>query len=145
MARIDVSRHIERPIADVWAAIADLGTHPVWMRDARSLEFTTEQRTGVGTRMEVETRVGPLRTTDVMEVVGWDDGRSIEVVHEGVVSGRGVLATVPEGSGTLVTWQEALHFPWWLGDGFTALLARPVLSRIWAGNLKRLEESINSP
>ncbi len=95
--------------------------------------------------MEVETVVGPLRTKDIMEVVGWEEGRSIEVVHEGVVTGRGTLSAEPDGTGTRVGWVEELRFPWWLGDGVTAWLARPVLAAIWRGNLERLEESVSAP
>lgn len=134
------------PHAAVWAALSDLGSHDTWMRDAKSIEFHTAQTAGIGTRMDVLTSVGPFRTTDVMEVVGWTEGESIEVVHEGVVTGRGLLSVEPETStSTLVSWDEILVFPWWLGGGVTAWFARPVLSAIWRGNLKRLEELASSP
>jgi hypothetical protein len=128
----------------VWRAIADLGSHAEWMRDARSIVFQGKQRTGVGTRMEVETVVGPLRTIDLMEVVGWDEGRSIEVEHRGMVKGRGVLSVSGSGGHTRVSWVEELAFPWWLGGEVTAWLARPVLAAMWRGNLRRLEESLSS-
>lgn len=126
--------------------MADLGSYVEWMRDAHSIVFGTAQRAGIGTRMEVETRVGPLRTLDVMEVTGWDEGHSIEVAHKGLVRGRGKLAATPkEGDRTLVSWEEGLAFPWWLGGGLTAWLARPVLAAIWRGNLRRLDEMLTSP
>jgi hypothetical protein len=115
------------------------------MKDARWVVFIGDQRRGRGTRMEVKTVVGPFRTLDVMEVVGWDEGRSIEVAHQGLVEGRGVLAATHHGDGTLLSWVETLTFPWWLGGSFTAWLARPVLASIWRGNLKRLEETLSSP
>jgi hypothetical protein len=145
MARIRVSRAMGTPHEVVWAALADLGSHDQWMRDAESIVFVTEQRTGVGTRMEVETVVGPLRTLDKMEVVGWDEGRAIEVVHEGLVTGRGTLGAIRNGDGTIVSWEETLSFPWFLGGPVTAFFAKPVLAAIWRGNLKRLEESLSSP
>lgn len=128
----------------VWAALADLGAHADWMRDAESIVFLTDQRKGVGTRMEVETVVGPLRTLDKMEVVGWEEGRSIEVVHTGLVTGRGTLAATSRADGTLVSWDETLTFPWYLGGPVTAFLAKPVLGSIWKGNLERLEASLSS-
>jgi len=127
----------------VWAALADLGSHAVWMSDAESIVFVTDQRHGVGTRMEVETVVGFLRTIDEMEVVGWDEGRSIEVIHVGLVTGRGTLGVEPRAEDTLVTWDETLAFPWWLGGRVTAWLSRPVLGAIWRGNLRRLEETLS--
>lgn len=92
--------------------------------------------------MEVLTVIGPLRTTDVMEVIGWDEGRSIDVRHEGLVTGEGRLQAEPVDEGTLVTWVETLRFPWWLGGPLTSWLAAPVLALVWRGNLRRLEETL---
>ena len=133
------------PRQRVWDAVADLASHPVWMRDARSLDFVGEQRRGAGTRMRVTTRVGPLRTVDVMEVVGWDEGTSIDVAHQGLVRGRGSLSVRGNDAGVAVTWVEDLTFPWWLGAGLTAWLVRPFLAAIWGGNLERLERWLRSP
>jgi len=144
MARIAVSRSMPQSQQQVWHALSDLASHARWMRDAESIVFITDQRSGVGTKMEVETVIGPLRTLDVMEVVGWDEGRSIEVVHTGLVEGRGVLSATPHGEATTVDWVETLTFPWWLGGPVTAWLARPVLAAVWRGNLRRLEESLSA-
>lgn len=95
--------------------------------------------------MEVETVIGPFRTVDMMEVVGWDEGRSIEVVHTGLIEGRGTLSAVADGDGTIVSWDETIDFPWWLGGLITSSLARPILARVWSGNLRRLEETLSSP
>lgn len=145
MTRIAVTRAIPVPHHRVWQAVADLGSHSRWMRDARSIVFVGDEREGVGTRMEVATVVGPFRTTDIIEVVGWEEGRSIEVAHSGLVKGVGTLQVTPDVDGALVTWIEDLTFPWWLGGRLTAWLARPFLTRIWRGNLERLESSINDP
>ena len=145
MTRIVVTRTMAVSHQRVWDAIADLGSHFEWMRDAGSVVFVGEQRRGVGTRMRVRTRVGPLRTIDVMEVVGWEEGTSIDVAHQGLVRGRGSLSAKPEGGNTVVTWVEELSFPWWLGGELTAWLARPLLAAVWRGNLERLEASLSFP
>lgn len=137
--RVDASRD------RVWAELSDLASHPEWMKDAESITFTSEQTGGVGTSMEVLTRVGPLRTTDIMEVTGWTEGESIEIAHYGVVKGRGKLEVTPDGDSCLVSWTEELFFPWWVGGLITAALARPVMTRIWAGNLRGLAARVNSP
>ncbi len=142
MARVAVSRQIPIAHERVWHALADLQAHTGWMRDALSIEITSQSQRGVGTRMEVLTVIGPLRTTDVMEVVGWDEGRSIEVRHHGLVRGTGTLGVEPDEAGSRVTWDETLTFPWWLGGAVTAWLARPVLAAVWRGNLRRLEETL---
>ena len=144
MAHIAVNRVVSMPHDRVWAAMADLGSHAEWMKDAEWIVFVHDQQRGKGTRMEVKTVVGPFRTIDVMEVVGWDEGRSIEVVHKGLITGRGTLQATPRGASTLVSWTETLVFPWWLGGGITAWLARPFLAALWRGNLRRLEEVLLS-
>lgn len=126
----------------VWEELADLESHPQWMQDAGSIEFLTGQTSGVGTVMLVPTRVGPLRTTDVMEVVAWEDGRLIAVEHRGQVSGVGQFEVKPAANGTELEWEETLRFPWWLGGPVGAWLARPILKRIWRGNLGRLRERV---
>ena len=134
------------PLEPVWGALADLASHTVWMKDAHSIDFVTDQQTGVGTKMKVKTLVGPFRTVDEMEVVRWDERRAIEVFHTGLVKGRGTFTITETGPGeTEVLWDEELSFPWWLGGPLTAMFARPVLARIWRGNLRRLEESLSSP
>lgn len=95
--------------------------------------------------MEVRTVVGPFRTIDVVEVVGWDEGRSIEVSHRGLVKGAGKFSVTPHGEETLVGWVEELIFPWWLGGRPAAWLARPILAGIWRANLMRLESSLSDP
>ncbi len=136
---------MEVPHHIVWSILADLESHVLWMRDARSIAFIGSQRKGVGTRMEVETVVGPFHTLDVMEVTGWVEERSIDVAHTGLISGKGTLSARPDGEGTVVSWEETLRFPWWLGGRLTAWLARPVLASIWRGNLRRLERLVSFP
>ena len=145
MRRIEVSRVIDQPPETVWGALSDLENHVLWMKDAERIEFVTDQTRGTGTMMEVMTVVGPLRTMDVLEVTNWQEGSHIDVVHSGVVKGSGRLALAHNPQGTLVTWTEEIHFPWWLGGPVTGYLARPILRRVWTGNLQRLEQVINSP
>lgn len=109
------------------------------MADAESIAFATEQRVGVGTRMEVATRIGPLRTTDMIEVTEWEPPGRIGVVHRGLVSGRGRFELAAMGGGTRFTWIEELRFPLWLGGPSTAWLARPVLAWVWRRNLAGLK------
>ncbi|MGH8945331.1 MAG: SRPBCC family protein [Acidimicrobiia bacterium] len=145
MARIEVCKDMAVPVADVWEALADLGSHGAWMWDARSIRFVGAQTRGVGTRLEVETGVGPFHTRDILEVTGWEEGRSITVTHRGLVRGRGVLRVVGDDGHARVVWEEQLVFPWWLGGPVVAWVARPVLAAIMRGNLRRLESLVSSP
>ncbi|MBT8211655.1 MAG: SRPBCC family protein [Acidimicrobiia bacterium] len=133
-----VSVDIPAPPSAVWADIADVGSHVEWMADAEEIRFLSEQHSGVGTRMEVLTRVGPLSTTDIMEFTAWEPPHRMAIRHEGLVTGEGefLLEEIPEG--TRFIWSERLTFPWYAGGPATALAATPVLAAIWRRNLKRL-------
>ena len=145
MTKIEVSRLVGVTHDRVWGALSDLGGHTEWMKDAERIEFTSDRTTGIGTTMNIETRVGPLRTIDVVTVTGWAEGESIEIAHRGLVTGAGGLSAAPVAEGTVVTWVEDLTFPWWLGGPITAWLARPILTRVFRGNLERLEELLSAP
>ncbi|MGH9139241.1 MAG: SRPBCC family protein [Acidimicrobiales bacterium] len=151
MARIRVSRVIEAPVDAVWEEFANVSGHVEWMDDALSIDFTSPQRSGVGTTYACATRIGLFRTTDHMEIVEWEPGRSIGVRHVGVVTGVGQLsmrragrARPPRPHQTKVTWDERLRFPWWLGGPVTAQAAKPVLRRVWKRNLRNLEALVRS-
>ena len=141
MARFDLTQVVEAPADAVWRELADVGSHAEWMADAASITFVGEQRTGVGTRFDCVTRVGPLRTVDRMEVIRWDEGEALGVRHVGLVRGEGVFAVRTAGPGRAeVRWTEDLLFPWWLGGPVAGVLAGPVLRRLWRGNLRRLAD-----
>lgn len=128
---------VPAPIQEVWEDVARLETHTQWMADAASIDFVGEQRSGAGTEIVVETRVGPLRTSDRLEFVRWDPPRRMEVLHSGIVQGSGAFTLSEEATGTRFTWSEDLHFPWYLGGQVAAAVAAPILRRIWKGNLDR--------
>lgn len=140
MARIRIQQTIDAPPADVWRHLADIADHVTWMVDAASIRFTGDRRTGIGTTFECETRVGPLRTCDVMEVTEWREGEAIGVRHRGLITGTGRFLLAGEGDSrrSTVVWDERLRFPWWLGGPVGALVAAPVLRIVWRGNLRRL-------
>jgi carbon monoxide dehydrogenase subunit G len=120
-----------------WHALADLASHVEWMADAESIEFTSPQTSGAGTTFECRTRVGPLTTLDKMTVTQWVEGKRMAVAHNGLVSGTGVFELESAPAGTRLTWTEDLRFPNYLGGVVGEFVAKPVLRRIWRGNLSR--------
>lgn len=142
MSSIRVSIEIPRPIDEVWRELSDLRRHSEWMADAERIEFVGDQTAGPGTTMKVATRVGPLRTMDVIVVNEWVEPTTIAVSHEGLVSGTGAFHLEPVDGRTRFTWSERLSFPWYLGGSITAVFAKPVLRRIWRSNLERFARSI---
>lgn len=132
---------LDAPPERVWADLAHLAGHVDWMHDAVAIRFLTDRTSGVGTRFECDTKVGPFRMVDVMEITEWQPGRVMGVSHHGLVTGKGRFTLrKARGGRTRFTWSERLRFPWYLGGPITALAAKPVLRWIWKRNLKGLAQ-----
>ncbi len=142
MTTIRVRAHYARTPEVVWGELGAIERHVTWMADAASLEFVGEQREGVGTTFRVRTVVGPFATTDVMSVTEWEPPRRLGVEHRGAFTGVGRFTLAPDASGTALTWEETLRFPWWAGGPLGSWVAAPVLRRIWTANLRRLGERL---
>lgn len=145
MTRIRVDVTIDAPPDEVWSALEAVEAHVEWMAEAEAIRFRSEQRSGVGTEIECDTRIGPFTTTDVMRFTEWEPARRMGVAHTGVVSGEGCFELEDLGGGrTRFTWDEELRFPRRLGGPVTEALARPMIRGIWRKNLRRLKRIVES-
>lgn len=143
--RIEVAIDIDAPPATVWAVLEPVESHVEWMADAERITFRTEQRRGVGTEFECLTRVGPLSTTDVMTVTEWEPEAVMGIEHRGVVIGLGRFTLRPLAANrTRFRWEEELHLPVWMGGRVGEIAAKPILTRIWNGNLRRLRTRVET-
>jgi hypothetical protein len=141
MARLKVSVRLDAAPAAVWADLADIGSHVQWMEDATAIRFTSGRTEGVGTTFDCDTRVGPFRLTDRMEITRWDPGRAMGVRHTGLVTGVGEFRLSPRRRGrTRFVWQERLVFPWWLGGPIGAWLSVPILRHVWRRSMRNLQK-----
>ena len=141
MSSIRVETTINRSPEQVWEIVEPVERHVDWMQDAEAIRFVNDQRRGVGTQFLCDTKVGPLRLTDKMEITAWEPARTMGVRHVGVVTGTGAFTLSPlPGGGTRFVWEETLVFPWSLGGPLGALVGgRIILRAIWKGNLRRLK------
>jgi hypothetical protein len=115
------------------------------MKDAVAIRFTSARHDGVGATFDCDTKIGPFRLLDRMEVTEWREGKVMGIAHRGLVSGRGRFTLRPARRGrTRFTWDERIRFPWWAGGPVGGLLAKPVLRRIWKDNLRRLKAELES-
>jgi hypothetical protein len=151
MGRIRVSTVIDASPTEVWEVVRHLDRHVEWMHDATAIRFTSRSHEGTGTTFDCDTRVGPFRLTDRMEVIAWRTGRTIGVRHVGLVTGEGVfsLRSVrsvrrPRQERTRFSWDERLEFPWWMGGRVGVLAGRPVLKAIWRRNLHALKHQVEA-
>ncbi len=134
---------IDAPPSEVWDDLRHIASHTEWMQDAVAIRFTTEQREGVGTTFEADTKVGPFRLSDPMEITEWEEPSSMGIRHGGVVTGTGRFSLEPAAGGrTRFTWDEELSFPWWMGGMAGSLVAGQVLRLVWRRNLANLKHRV---
>ena len=142
MSRITVSIELAASPARVWEIVEPVERHVDWMADAVAIRFTNSQTRGVGTTFDCDTKVGPIKLTDRMEITEWVPEKSMGVKHVGIVTGTGVFTIEPLGNGqyTKFTWSEELTFPWWLGGPIGEVIGgNIVMKAIWRRNLKKLQ------
>lgn len=146
MSRIRVSTTIDAPPARVWDDVKDIASHVLWMHDAVAIRFTSPRSSGVGATFDCDTKVGPLRLTDRMEVTEWRPRRAMGIRHVGVVTGTGRFTLRRRRRGrTRFTWTERLVFPWWMGGPIGAEVGGLVLRLVWKRNLGNLRRRFESP
>ncbi|MCX6521074.1 MAG: SRPBCC family protein [Actinobacteria bacterium] len=141
MAHISVSIEIDATPQRVWEVVEPVERHVDWMHDAVAIRFETDQTRGVGTRFLCDTKVGPIKLVDQMEITEWRPGEAMGVRHTGIVTGTGMFTLTPIDLGrrTRFTWAEELIFPWWLGGPIGAWIGgKLVMGAIWRRNLRGL-------
>lgn len=158
MSDVTVSIDIDATPGRVWDVIEPIERHVDWMADAVAIRFETEQTRGVGTAFLCDTKIGPIRLTDAMEITEWtpavdagdgavaQDG-AMGVKHTGIVTGSGVLHVEPLAGGqrTRFTWKEDLDFPWFFGGRLGEIVGgKLVLGPIWRRNLKKLKQLVET-
>ena len=150
---ITVSVEIDASPAMVWLIVEPVENHIEWMHDAVAIRFTGGQTRGVGTEFLCDTKVGPIKLVDRMEITEWVPGEVMGVRHTGLVTGSGRFTLEPLGAApdqparrTRFVWQETLTFPWWLGGPIGAFIGgKLVLRAIWQRNLRGLKRLVEQP
>jgi uncharacterized protein YndB with AHSA1/START domain len=138
---IVVSVDIDATPERVWEVVEPIERHVDWMHDAVAIRFTTERTRGTGTEFLCDTKVGPFKLVDRMEITEWEAGRVMGVRHTGLVTGSGrfTLEPIDLGRRTRFTWAEDLVFPWWMGGPIGAWVGGKIaLGPIWRRNLRNL-------
>lgn len=147
MSNIKASIVLQATPAQVWSVVELIERHVDWMADAVTIRFVNEQTRGVGTAFMCDTKVGPIKLTDRMEITEWVPEQVMGVRHMGVVTGTGrfTLTALDGGAQTQFMWTENLAFPWWLGGRLGEFLGgKLVMKFIWRHNLRALKQVVES-
>jgi hypothetical protein len=141
--RIEISTVINKPLNVVWDEVKIMENHVNWMEDAVKIDILSENNSGLNTKMNVLTKVGPITLNDIITVTEWKEKESIGVIHEGIVTGEGVFyLTSLDESKTKFQWVEILKFPFYLGGPLGEIFGGLILKLIRKKNLKNLKEII---
>jgi len=89
--RIETSIIIDKPIDIVWQEVKVMENHVNWMEDAIKIDILSENNSGINTKMNVLTKVGPIKLVDTITVIEWKEKESIGVIHQGIVTGIGIF------------------------------------------------------
>lgn len=147
MSRLRVAIDISASPEQVWKVVERVEDHVEWMLDAVAIRFRTGQHRGVGTSFLCDTKVGPIKLVDQMEITEWVNGSTMGVRHVGLVTGSGrfTLTAIDLGRRTRFSWEESLTFPWWLGGRVgSVVIGRVVLRAIWRHNLRNLKAIVEA-
>ncbi|MBG61574.1 MAG: hypothetical protein CMP03_03610 [Woeseiaceae bacterium] len=141
--RIETSIIIDKPLDIVWQEVKVMENHVNWMEDAIKIDILSENNSGINTKMNVLTKVGPIKLVDTITVIEWKEKESIGVIHQGIVTGIGIFyLNELNDSQTEFKWEETLKFPIYLGGVIGEFFGAFVLKYIWKKNLKNLKEII---
>ena len=142
---IEVETLIYASLDDVWNEVSKIENHSNWMKDAVNIDFQTDNKSGVGTKIKVLTKIGPIKLNDFMTFTKWEEKKSIGVDHVGIVTGKGEMKFEKiDANTTKFKWTETLKFPIYLGGVIGELFGKPVLELIWKQNLNNLKKIIET-
>ena len=124
----------------VWDVISNLSGQQRWMVDLHRLEIVGPTRSGVGTTIDLTSKLFNLPLVhDVMDVVTWDEPREIGVVHRGAFTGTASFRLEEVPGGTVFVWVEAFKPPLGpLGELGYRLLIGPHLRRVFSHSMRNV-------
>lgn len=131
---VETTVEISRPVAEVFAFVADQTNAPQWQGGLQAVRRLTDGPLGVGTEHEFVRRFAGRELASRNRFVSFEQGRYVAFeIPEGWLTGEGSYSTEPIPSGTLLTSRVRLQ-----PRGVAALLD-PLLARLLARDSRRDE------
>ena len=140
MARIEVTTHIEAPVEDVWAVLADLERQAEWMVDAESVTVLSPHREGADVTIRCRTRILGMVVNDDLVVTEWQPPTRLGMRHLGaLIRGVGAFELEPTFAGTKLLWWEEIDAPFGPVGEFAADAVAPLVERVFRRSLAGLK------
>ncbi|MEX2587570.1 MAG: SRPBCC family protein [Actinomycetota bacterium] len=141
---IEMSIKIDAPPSQVWGYLVDWEHLDRWMREAKRFRLTSKMDQGVGVTAEATICIAGFTTTDLVQVTRWRPPEELEIQHLGWVSGQGLMLCMPAPWGTFLYWKETLEPPLGIAGAAGLRLLRPLMFRIFQGDLRLLKDLVES-
>ena len=82
MINVEVSTNINRPIADVFAYVANFENHPNWENNFQKVKLLASTPSGVGTTYQCELKLPGQSATSKFEITEYEVNKKIAFVGE---------------------------------------------------------------
>lgn len=146
IGRVEASRQVDAPVADVFAAMVDLSSQDRWMLGTRL--FALEGQVAVpevGSRIAALTGIAGIGVLDTMTVTVYEPPHRWETVHTGkAFKGVGVFRVEQAGAGSLVTWGEEIPLPLGFLGGAGWKVVRPLVRWGLSVSLRKLGKGVRN-
>ncbi|MEP6476333.1 MAG: SRPBCC family protein [Actinomycetota bacterium] len=142
-----VEREIVLPSSPVaaWEVLVDWERQADWMADADRVQVVSAAREGVGTTVDVRTRVLNIPSfTERLEVTGWDPPRELRMAHRSFIRGVGTWTLTPSPAGCRFRWVEDLALPVPLLGEAALLIYRPFMRHLMGRAMRDLQTYVGS-
>ncbi len=146
LGRVEASRRVDAPAADVFAAMVDLSSQDRWMLGTKLFALEGEVAVPeVGSRIAALTGIAGIGVLDTMTVTVYEPPHRWETVHTGkAFRGVGVFRVEPAGSGCLVTWGEEIPLPFGALGGVGWKMVRPLVRWGLSVSLRKLGKGVRN-
>jgi uncharacterized membrane protein len=104
MPRLDNSIDIKASPDQVFAYLADVTTHPEWVKWTKDAEVTSVEPKGIGSTSTEVMQVGPKKETVETLTTEYKDGQFVTRRHTRGMEMTDRVSVLPFGDGTKVAW-----------------------------------------
>lgn len=127
--RLHETRHIDRPLEEVFAFTADFSNADKWDPGVASSRSIEGGAPGVGSKYDVVVSFGSSEIPMTYEITEWEDNSRVVLKGKGeTIEALDVIAFEARDGGTLVDYTADLTFTNWMR--FVTPLMGPVLRRV---------------
>jgi uncharacterized membrane protein len=145
MPRLDNSIDIKAPADQVFAYVADVTTHPEWVKWTKAAEVTSIEREGVGATTAEVMQVGPKKENIETLITEFKPGQFVTRRNTRGMDMTDRLSVLPYGDGTKVAWSIDYTPPMGgMGKLMDLLFMERLFDQLMKDSLTNLKERLES-